>query len=107
MAAAVTTSKRTRGHRESAPSPKSGKRSGTMIRVPEALHSTLRELADETGTSMQELLIEAIEEMRRQRMFDLSNAAYAAMRADEDEWQEELRERRLWDVTLADGLEDA
>jgi hypothetical protein len=52
-------------------------------------------------------LVEAIEELRRQRMFELSNAAYAAMRANDDEWQAELRERKLWDVTLADGLEGA
>jgi hypothetical protein len=39
-------------------------------------------------------------------MFELANAAYAAMRENEDEWQEELRERRLWDATLADGLEE-
>jgi len=77
-----------------------------MIRVPEPTHSILRELADETGSSMQDLLVEAVEEMRRQRMFELSNAAYVAMRANEDEWQEELRERKLWDVTLSDGLEE-
>jgi hypothetical protein len=78
-----------------------------MLRVPEATHNILRELADETGSSMQDLLVKAIEDLRRQRMFELSNAAYAAMRANEDEWQAELRERKLWDVTLADGLEDA
>lgn len=86
--------------------PGTGKRPGNMIRVPDATHSILRELADETGQPMQELLVEAVEAMRRRRMFELANAAYAAMRANEDEWQEELRERRLWDVTLADGLED-
>ncbi|MEX2314230.1 MAG: hypothetical protein WD628_00835 [Thermomicrobiales bacterium] len=82
-----------------------GKRPGSMIRVPDATHSILRELAAETGQPMQELLVEAVEAMRRRRMFELANAAYAAMRENEDEWQEELRERRLWDVTLADGLE--
>jgi hypothetical protein len=78
-----------------------------MLRVPESTHNILRGLAAETGLSMQQLLVEAVEELRRQRMFELSNAAYAAMRANEDEWQAELRERKLWDVTLADGLEDA
>jgi len=76
-----------------------------MIRVPEATHSILRELADETGQSMQEILSEAVEEIRRRRMFELANAAYTAMRENENEWQEELEERRLWDTTLADGLE--
>ncbi len=54
---------------------------------------------------MQDILSEAVEEMRRRRMFELANASYAAMRENEDEWQEELEERRLWDKTLADGLE--
>jgi hypothetical protein len=76
-----------------------------MIRVPDATHSILRELADETGRNMQDILSEAVEELRRRRMFELANASYATMRENEDEWQEELAERRLWDATLADGLE--
>jgi predicted DNA-binding protein len=76
-----------------------------MIRVPDVTHSILRELSDETGRPMQDILSEAVEEFRRHRMFELANEAYAAMRADADEWQEELEERRLWDTTLADGLE--
>lgn len=76
-----------------------------MIRVPEGTHRILRELSAETGESMQDLLVEAIEEFRRRRMFELANEAYAAMRESDEEWQEELRERRLWDTTLADGLE--
>ena len=105
MSASVAKQKRTKRSAATRETPEAGKRPGSMIRVPESTHSILRELADETGSSMQEILIAAIEEMRRQRMFELSNAAYAAMRANEDEWQEELRERKLWDVTLADGLE--
>ncbi|MDQ3547488.1 MAG: toxin-antitoxin system protein [Chloroflexota bacterium] len=98
-----TTNRKTTNTRQE---PGTGKRPGNMIRVPDATHSILRELADETGQPMQELLVEAVEAMRRRRMFELANAAYAAMRENEDEWQEELRERRLWDMTLADGLED-
>jgi hypothetical protein len=77
-----------------------------MIRVSEATHSFLRELAEETGEPMQELLAEAVEGMRRRRMLELTNAAYAALREDPTAWQEELAERRAWDVTLADGLEE-
>ena len=76
-----------------------------MIRVPDATHSILRELADDTGRPMQDILAEAVEEFRRRRMFELANESYAAMRANADEWREELEERRLWDATLADGLE--
>jgi hypothetical protein len=76
-----------------------------MIQVSDATYSILRELADETGQSMQDILSEAVDELRRCRMFELANASYASIRESEDEWYEELAERRLWDNTLADGLE--
>ena len=101
----MTTTTSNRKKAKAARQPGTGKRPGTMIRVPDATHSILRDLADETGQSMQEVLSEAVEEMRRRRMLELANASYAAMRENEDEWQEELAERRLWDTTLADGLE--
>lgn len=101
MTATTSNRKKAKGPRQPGPD----RRPGNMIRVPEATHSILRELADETGQNMQEVLTEAVEEMRRRRMFELANASYAAMRENEDEWQEELEERRLWDKTLADGLE--
>jgi hypothetical protein len=101
MTTSTSNKKKATGPRQSG----TGKRPGNMIRVPDATHSILRELADETGQSMQDILSEAVEEMRRRRMFELANAAYASMRENEDEWQEELAERRLWDKTLADGLE--
>ena len=49
----------------------------------------------------------AVEEYRRQRLLDEANAAYSALRGDEREWQEELVERRDWEATLPDGLDDA
>jgi hypothetical protein len=39
-------------------------------------------------------------------LLDAMNAAYAALRNDPAAWPDELRERALWDETLADGLED-
>jgi hypothetical protein len=83
------------------------KRSGNMIRVPESTHDTLRDLSIETGQSMQELLVEAVEAMRRRRILEMTNAAYAALRDDPDAWREELAVRQEWDATLADGLEEA
>jgi predicted DNA-binding protein len=101
MTATTSKTKKAKGSGQ----PVTGKRPGNMIRVPEETHSILREMADETGRSMQDILSEAVEEMRRRRVFELANAAYAAMRENEDEWQQELEERRLWDTTLSDGLE--
>ena len=46
------------------------------------------------------------EEVRRRQFLEEVNAAYAALQEDPEAWQEELEERRLWEVTLADGLDE-
>ena len=43
---------------------------------------------------------------RRRVFFDACDAAYAAMQADPVLWEQELAERRLWEGTLLDGLEE-
>lgn len=39
------------------------------------------------------------------RLLAETNRAYAALKADPKAWEEERKERALWDGTLADGLE--
>jgi len=46
-----------------------------------------------------------LEASRRLRMLAEANAAYAALRANPTAWREEQAERRLWEATLADGLD--
>jgi predicted CopG family antitoxin len=77
----------------------------TTIRVSRDARRALRSMAVQEGKSMQEILEEAIEVYRRRRMLELGNQAYAALRADPKAWEHELAERRLWENTLADGLE--
>jgi len=48
-----------------------------------------------------------LEASRRQRMLADTNAAYAALRVNSKAWREEQEERRLWETTLADGLDGA
>lgn len=50
------------------------------------------------------LLDEAVEALRRQRFLEQVNAAYAALKADSGTWEAIEDERRVWDVTLPDGL---
>lgn len=102
----MTTTTTSRDKANASRTPALGKRTGTMLRVPDATHATLKAMAEASGESMSDILATAVEQFRRQRIIDLTNAAYAAMRADPVAWQEELAERRLWDVTLLDGLED-
>jgi hypothetical protein len=35
------------------------------------------------------------------------NHAYARLRANPEAWAEELKERKAWEGTLADGLQDS
>ncbi len=76
------------------------------VRVSRPAHAILRSLAEETNESMTEVLEKAIESYRRQRFLAGLNADFAALRADGAGWQEELTERKDWDATLADSLDD-
>jgi hypothetical protein len=43
----------------------------------------------------------------QKRLFwEATNAAYAALRRDQDAWKDEEAERSVWEVTLSDGLEN-
>jgi len=80
--------------------------STSTVRVKAKTQATLRELAAHDGITMSDVLEQAVEAYRRQLFLEELNDAYAALRADEDAWREELEERALWDNTLLDGLED-
>jgi hypothetical protein len=76
----------------------------TTIRVSEKTHHILHALAADSGVTMADIVEQALELYRRQRMFEQADAAYAALRADPKasaEWDAEIG---AWDATLADGL---
>ncbi len=75
------------------------------VRITAADHAALSELARTTGKSMSAVLSEAVREMRRIHLLRQTNEAYRRLREDPKAWEEELEERRLWENTLADGLE--
>jgi len=78
----------------------------TTVRIRERALTMLRELAAEESMSMTDLLDRAIDAYRRTRFLEAVNRDFAALRADENAWQEYQDELRLWDATLMDGLED-
>jgi len=67
-------------------------------------HKTLIELAETSGETMQMVLDKAIESYRRHVFLEQANQAFAALRQNEELWQEELAERELWDQVAADGV---
>src|SRR3954462_363768 len=78
---------------------------GSTVRVRDHVHAILQQLSDEMGEPMQDIIEEAVEAFRVQRMFELHNRAYTALKADPQQWQQELEERRIWDAASADGLD--
>jgi hypothetical protein len=79
--------------------------SAPTVRISEASHQVLKELAEETGQTMMDVLDKAFDAYRRKVFFERLNAGYAELRADPEAWAEHLAERKLWDTTLMDGLD--
>ena len=79
--------------------------SAPTIRISEASHQPLKELAEQTGQTMMDVLDKAVDAYRRKLFFEQLNAGYAELRADPKAWAEHLAERKLWDATLMDGLD--
>ena len=76
------------------------------VRIKPETHAKLKEIAETTGQSMPEVLEQAIEALRRVRLLDETNRAYAVLRSDPKAWRAELAERKLWEATLGDDLKD-
>ncbi len=79
--------------------------SAPTIRISEVSHQILKELAEQTGLSMMDVLDKALDTYRRKLFFEQMNAGYAELRADSESWAEHLAERAQWDATLMDGLD--
>jgi predicted transcriptional regulator len=78
----------------------------TTIRVSLRVRDLLQELAQASGSSMQGVLEQALEQYRRQQLLEATNAAYAALRAHPEAGASLERERQAWDQTRADGVEE-
>ena len=76
------------------------------MRVTKETHSTVKRMASDRGIPMTELLKEIVEKARKAEIIRQINEGYARLREDPKAWAEELEERREWDCTLLDGLED-
>jgi predicted transcriptional regulator len=77
----------------------------TTIRISLRAHDVLQELAETSGSSMQAVLEQAIEQYRRQLLLEATNAAYAALRAAPEAWAPLEQERQAWEQTQATGVE--
>jgi predicted transcriptional regulator len=78
----------------------------TTIRVSLRGRDLLQELAQTSGSSIQVVLEQALEQYRRQQLLEATNAAYAALRAAPEARANLEQERLAWEQTRADGLEE-
>ena len=61
-------------------------------------------MAEETNTSLQEMLDHAIENERRRLLLERTNFAYLKLRQNKKAWGAWRAELREFDVTLSDGI---
>jgi hypothetical protein len=52
---------------------------------------------------MQSVLDRAVERYRRERFLRAAHADFAALKRNIIAWKQEVRERELWEQTVADG----
>ncbi len=75
------------------------------VRISSQSYQILKSLSQDKGQSMQSVIDEAIEDLRRRKMLEATNEAFSTLKADTKAWKEELNERELWENTLSDGVE--
>jgi hypothetical protein len=74
------------------------------VRIDEATHALLRELADADNLSLNQELALAVRARRKERFFAEMHAGYTQM--TETERVEEAAEMAPWDSAVGDGLDD-
>jgi len=79
---------------------------GTTVRISERAKRVLEELAAREGKKIRELVDEAVELYRRRVFLEEVNRAFRSLREDPASWAAEEEERRVWEATLGDGLEE-
>ncbi len=76
------------------------------VRISPETRETVQRIARESNESMQSVIAKAVEEYKRYLLIERTNEAFAALRVQPKRWAEELEERRLWNATLNDDLEE-
>jgi hypothetical protein len=74
------------------------------IDISETTHKTLLQLAQSSGDDLVTIMDRAVENYRRYVFLVQADRAFATLRQNEELWQEEIAERKAWDVTIVDGV---
>lgn len=76
------------------------------VRISSNSYQILKTLSKGEGQSMQSVMDQAIEDLRRRKLLEATNSAFSALKANKTAWQEESDERDIWENTLLDGVEN-
>jgi len=76
------------------------------VRMDEKTCALLREVGAWRNQPISEVIAEAVDRLWREELLKRANASYARLREEPEAWEDLLRERAEWDVTLLDGLKD-
>ncbi len=79
--------------------------SSTTVRVSEAAHALLREIADQSRTSMSAVIELALEEHRKRLFWAQARREFEQLRGDAHAWRAEQEEAAAWDAATGDGLD--
>ena len=78
----------------------------TTIRISNRTHIALKQISRDESETMQSVLDKLLRKYQAEQLLHKTNAAFAQLRENSEEWDHELDERAAWDQTLADDLKD-
>ena len=78
----------------------------SQIVISEKMEKPLDILVQLTGESIQAIIEDAVDSYARKLILEKANKAYEELRANPELWAQELEERKEWEVTLSDGLDE-
>ncbi len=78
----------------------------STIRIDEVTLVMLNGLEKMTGEYRKKILRQALDRYQRDKIIEDINSHYEALRADPVLWQEELKERAIWEKADNDGLDN-
>lgn len=78
----------------------------STVRIEPRSKSILQMLQTLEGRPQVRILADAIEQYRRNKIFEDASDAYSKLKKDKKAWSEELEERKSWERTIMDGLQE-
>ncbi len=78
----------------------------TTIRVSRKTQKALKKLAMKQEMTMEQVIDSMLEQFRREQFLNDLNRGYEALKKNNRAWQQELKERELFESALMDDLQN-